>query len=87
MSTFAIVLHAPIEDGWHALTSTWPGRSFIMDDTHAFVAPEGLTLTSDIATALGLNPNTGRTGIVLEFNSYAGLSRPDFWEWLNKVRV
>ena len=85
MSTYAIFLNVPNQDAWEGLKAEWPGRYFIMDDRLAFVAPEGITTTTDIANVVGINQETARLGIVLEYSSHTGFNRNDLWEWLGKV--
>lgn len=85
MSTYAVFLNAPNQSAWDAIRAEWPGRHFILDDRLAFVAPEGISTTADIANAVGINPETGRQGIVLEHSVHTGFNRNDLWEWLGKA--
>ncbi len=88
MTVYAVFLNEPSSDAWQALRKEWPnGRHFILTDHMAFVAPEGLTLTSDIAETVGISETTKRLGIVFEWVTHNGFNRSDLWEWLLKVRT
>ena len=87
MSVFAIFLNEPDETAWETLKEKWPnGRSFILTGNLAFVAPEGIVVTSEISEALGIGGETERRGIVFELGSYNGYNRGSLWEWVKKVR-
>ena len=84
MSISAIILHEPNEAVWQAVRNTWlGGRHYILTDRVAFVAPEGITLTQDIANRIGMSGNV--LGIVIEFDKYSGFNHSGLWEWLDKV--
>ena len=86
MSTFAVYLHQPDQGAWDAIRTNWPNRHFILDDRVALVAPAGVTLTADVAKAVGMDAETGsRLGLVVEVSTYFGFNRSDLWEWLSKV--
>ena len=88
MSTFAVYLHQPDAGAWEAIRQNWPNRHFILDERVAFVAPEGIVLTSDVAKTVGVATDAdSRLGIVLEISAYFGFDRNDLWEWLSKVRA
>ena len=69
------------------MAGKWPDRYFILDDRLAFIAPEGITLTSDTAETVGVKSEEDLLGVVVEFSSYSGFNRSDLWEWLSKVRA
>ena len=85
MSIYGIVLDEPSEDAWAALADKWPGRHFILDERLAFVAPEGISLTSDPAKVVGMHPDGKVWGVVLEVATYTGFNRRELWEWFSKV--
>ncbi len=87
MSTYAIFLNQPSERAWDTIKKKWPDRHFVLDDRLAFIAPEGITLTSEIAETVGVKSEEGSLGVVVEFSSYSGFNRSDLWEWLSKVRA
>ena len=59
MSTFAVYLDQPDPGAWEALRQNWPERHFILDERVAFVAPEGIVLTSDVARTVGVATDAG----------------------------
>lgn len=87
MGTYAIFLNQPSQHAWDTIKMKWPDRHFILDDRLAFIAPEGITLTSDIAETVGVKSEEDLLGVVVEFSSYSGFNRSDLWEWLSKVRT
>lgn len=91
MGTYAIFLNQPSQHAWDAIRMKWPDRHFILDDRLAFIAPEGIILTSDIAGIVGVKSEEGvpqgLLGVVVEFSSYSGFNRSDLWEWLSKVQT
>ena len=56
-------------------------------DHLAFVAPEGITTTAQIAESVGIGSESGVLGIVFDWSAHNGFNRSDFWEWLDKVRA
>ncbi|MCY3880233.1 MAG: hypothetical protein OXF74_13770 [Rhodobacteraceae bacterium] len=88
MTVYAVFLNEPDETTWATLREKWPnGRSFILTDNMAFVAPEGLTLTAEIAEAVGIGVERGVLGIVFEWAAHNGFNRGALWEWLRKVQA
>ena len=88
MTVYAVFLNEPSSEAWQALEREWPdGRSFTLTENLAFVAPTGLTLTADIARAVGIDEERQRLGIVFEWTSHNGFNRGDLWEWLRKVQA
>ena len=87
MGTYAIFLNQPSQHAWDAIRMKWPDRHFILDDRLAFIAPEGIILTSDIAETVGVKSEEDLLGVVVEFSSYSGFNRSDLWEWLSKVQT
>ncbi len=86
MTVYAVFLNEPNEEAWAVLAERWPDRHFILTGNLAFVAPEGLTLTSAIAEAVGIGDAEDRHGIVFEWAAHNGYNRSDLWEWLRKVQ-
>jgi len=88
MTVYAVFLNEPDETAWAALQEKWPnGRSFILTDNMAFVAPEGIVLTTEISKAVGIGEDNDRLGLVFEWTAHNGFNRGDLWEWLRKVQV
>lgn len=85
MSVFAIVLNDPDERAWDSLRKQWPDRHLVVTDRLAFVAPETLTLTQDVADTLGLNQERKVLGIVIEMANRSGFNKSFLTEWLEKV--
>lgn len=85
MTTLAVYLNEPNEAAWKTIQSEWPDRHFILDERLAFIAPEGLALTSDVAKKIGLGENDSTLGVVMEIESHAGFNRSPLWEWLSKA--
>ena len=84
MSISAIILNESNEAVWRAVRDRWPdGRHYILTDRVAFVAPEGITLTQDVADHVGMSGDV--LGIVIEFDKYHGFNHSGLWEWLDKV--
>lgn len=86
MTVYAVFLNEADETAWQVLKEKWPERHFILTNHMAFVAPEGLTLTTNIADVVGIGDETGRLGIVFEWSAHNGYNRSDLWEWLRKVQ-
>lgn len=87
MTVYAVFLNEADEAAWQALREKWPGRHFILTDHMAFVAPEGLTLTAEIAEAVEFGEASERRGIIFELTEHNGYNRSDLWEWLRKVQA
>ncbi len=87
MSVYAAFLNEPDKSAWEALREKWPnGRSFVLTDNLAFVAPEGLTLTTEVADAVGIGEKNDLPGVVFEWGVHTGFNRGELWEWLSKVK-
>ena len=54
MSSYTVFLNGPNEGAWNAIKTTWPRRHFILTDNLAFVAPEGISTTSDAAEVVSI---------------------------------
>ncbi len=55
MTVYAVFLSEASDAAWQTVREKWPdGRHLILTDHMAFVAPKGLTLTSEIAKAVGI---------------------------------
>ena len=88
MSIYAVFLNQKDDKAWDAVQREWPkGRCFILDGRLAFVAPEGITTTAEIAKIVGINKENDRLGIVFEYTAHSGYNRGDLWEWLEKVKA
>ena len=86
MTVYAVFLNQPDDAAWAALAEHWPnGRHFILTGNMAFVAPEGITTTAQIAKAVGIGE--GRLGVVFDWSAHNGFNRSDLWEWLRKVEA
>ena len=87
MTIYAIFLNKPDDQAWQALAETWPDRHFVLTENLAFVAPEGITLTGQIAETVGIGGEREVLGIVFDWNAHNGFNRGDLWEWLRKVQA
>jgi len=89
MTVYAVFLNDADETARQALQEKWPhGRHFILTDHMAFVAPEGITTTAQIAQAVGIGSGEREVlGIVFEWAAHNGFNRSDLWEWLRKVQA
>ena len=88
MTVYAVYLNEPDETAWTALREHWPnGRHFILTDNLAFVAPEGIITTSQIAEATGIGEEQELLGLVFEWSAHHGFNHSDLWEWLRKVKA
>ena len=85
MSVFLVALNEPDVETWERLKDRWPGRHFIVTDRMAFLAPEGITVTQEIADALGMNAEHQVLGLVIELGNYAGRGPASVVEWISKV--
>ena len=85
MSVFAVVLNDPDERAWDSLRTHWPDRHLVVTDRLAFVAPETLTLTQDVADTLGMNQEKKVLGIVIEMANRSGFNKSSLTEWLEKA--
>lgn len=86
MSVYLISLNEPSDEVWDKVKNLWPGRHYLLTDRMAFIAPEGITVTQDIADQLDMNPDGGIAGIVVELGNYAGFNRAGLAEWVEKVQ-
>ena len=87
MSIYLVTLNEDSADEWATLKTTWPGRYHILTNRIAFVAPQGLSLSEDIAETLGMNEEMDVTGLVIEWQSPStGYNRKALWEWMKKIR-
>ena len=83
MSVYTIILDTPNDAAWQAIRENWPGRNYVHNDRVAFVAPEDIVLTSDIAQKVGIYEGDA-WGIVVEIEHYAGYADRALIEWLHK---
>ena len=87
MAVYLISLNEPSPEVWEKVRENWPeGRHLILTNCMAFVAPEGIALTQEIADALGVNSEHNVSGIVAELDNYGGFNRSALVEWMNKVK-
>lgn len=86
MSVYLIALNEPGDETWEKVRESWPDRHYILTDRMAFVAPDGIAVTQDIADTLGMNSEHGISGIVVELDNYGGFNRSALVEWINKVK-
>lgn len=84
MTIYAIVLNEPDEAAWQQVKDHWPDRHYIVSGCLAFVAPEALILTEEIAKTIGMDSQGNVTGVVIEAASYSGFNKPGLWEWARK---
>ena len=87
MTVYAVFLNEADESAWQALAEKWPGRHFILNEHMAFVAPEGITTTAEIAAVAGIGEEHDVLGIVFDWSAHHGFNRSDLWEWLRKVQA
>ena len=88
MTVYAVFLNEPDKTVWAAVAEQWPnGRHFILTDNMAFVAPEGITTTEQVADAIGIGEGHEVLGIVFEWTAHKGFNRNSLWEWLRKVQA
>ena len=85
MAVYLIALNEPDENVWATVGNMWPKHHHILTDRMAFVAPEGVALTQEIADSLGMNSEGGVSGIVVELDNYGGFNRSALAEWIAKV--
>ena len=86
MSIYVIFLERPNVAAWNQVRHMWPNRHHIVHETVALVAPEEVTLTREIAVAVGIasESTTGATGLVVEFAHHYGFADRALVEWLDK---
>ena len=87
MTIYAVFLNKADAPAWQALEEAWPRRHFILNEHMAFVAPEGITTTAEIAEAVGIGEERGVLGIVFDWSAHYGFNHSDLWEWLGKVQA
>ena len=85
MSIYSVFLKEPSSDEWVSLKEKYPNRHFIAGDRLAFVAPEGVSLTSEIGKTVGFDEEKEIAGIIMEISNYNGYFDADLWEWLSKI--
>ena len=86
MSIYAIVLQVPDETAWDKVRETWPDRHYIWHDYTAFIAPVGITTSTQLAGTLGFNGDEKRTGVVIEVTpSHHGYVQANLVEWLKNA--
>lgn len=85
MSVYSIILNESNKKTWDTIKSEWAERSYILTDTIAFIAPEKINLTQEIANILGMNSEGKVTGMVIESKNKAGWNDSSLIEWLGKV--
>ena len=86
MSVYGVFLNEPDREAWQTLETTWPDRHFILNGNLAFVAPEGIITTKQIAENVGLGSERGVRGIVFEWVAHNGYNSGELWEWLRKAQ-
>ena len=87
MDTYVIYLNDKSDEAWNRVKKKWR-HNHILDDRLAFVAPEDVTTTADIAEAVGMRvgeDDEGLRGVVISMGAYNGFNDRDLWEWLDKV--
>ncbi len=84
MAVYAIILPEPEQGAWDRIEAKWPGRTHIYDERLAFVCPEEIMVTRDIADIVGMEEERRVTGFVLDIKAYAGWANPSVWEWIQK---
>ena len=80
-----IVLDDPNRAVWGKVKEGWPNRNLLLTDRLAFIAPEKITLTREVADHLGFNNSEKIRGLVVQFDHRAGFHESRFIEWLENV--
>lgn len=86
MNTYAVHLDKPNDEAWNAIRMEWPNRSFFLTDHLAFVAPEGITTTAEMAETVGTGGERQVSGIVFDRTSHNGFNRGDLRERLQNTQ-
>lgn len=87
MSTYGVYLNEPNEEVWNAVKTNWPRRHYILTDTLAFVAPEGISTTAQVGESVGIGSPKKKqiAGMVFEVARIFGNNKKDMWEWLENA--
>jgi len=86
VNVYAVILNEPNEAAWQKVKAKWPDRTnFILTDRIAFIATEELTITNDVAEAVGVSKEGGISGVVFDASRLAGWNDSGLVEWLGKV--
>jgi len=84
MPLYVVILTRENPETWEKLKGQWPDDHFVVDDRQAFVVCNDLT--GEIAEKLGLTPNEGGSGLVIQMDYYAGIGPQNAVEWVNKKK-
>lgn len=85
MAVFLISLNESNEETWEKVKGLWPDRHHVLTDRMAFVAPQGIAVTQEIADSLGMNSEHRVLGIVAELDNYGGFNQSGLVEWIKKA--
>ena len=85
MTTYMIVIDDPDPDLWKTVQDEWPDRHLLLTERLAFIAPEDLTLTRDVADKMGFNSTDRVMGLIVQMDHRAGFHESRFIEWLEKI--
>lgn len=86
MSIYAIILNKPSELAWERIKSNWPKhRHYFLTNRIAFIAPDEIIITTDIASTVGMNRDDKVQGIVIEATNRGGWNDKSLIEWFEKV--
>ena len=86
MAIYLISLNEASPEVWDKVRDHWPqGRHLILTDRMAFVAPQGVALTGEIAKVVGLDEVGRVSGLVVELQHYGGFNSNALVEWMGKV--
>ena len=86
IAVYAVFLNEPDEAVWQKIQARWPEHHHVVTGNMAFVAPEGIATTADVAEAAGLGEDPEVLGNVIACSAYDGFHRGDLLEWLKMVK-
>lgn len=84
MSLYAIILNEPSDDAWRRVRKEWEHHQ-IVDERLAIIKDDN-ALTKDVASKVGMDPERGTLGIVIQMDYFFGRTATSLVEWINKAR-
>ena len=89
MTIYLVALTSKNETVWGKIRSRWPDHSCIINDTLAFVSPEGISTPAKVKEEIGIAADEdGQSGLVIrcDEDSLAGVLPTTAVEWLREAR-
>ncbi|MCY4342195.1 MAG: hypothetical protein OXE83_01290 [Gammaproteobacteria bacterium] len=89
MTIYLVALTSKSDAVWEKIQSRWPNHNHIINDTLAFVSPEGISTSAKVKEEVGIAAGEdGQSGLVIRIDddASAGVLPSTAVAWLREAR-